>query len=349
MARVGKRTTPLSWRSQLLLAPSSASSLAAQINRYLEHLAMRGLRRLTVHAYRGDLVLFHAWCVERGLLEPSEITKPILEGWLRHLFYYRKPDGYPLSIGRQLVMMHHVRSLFSWLVRRNVLLANPASDLDLPKARAPSLPEALTADEVESILATFDLNHAMGLTGRAMAEVLYSTAIRRAELTDLQWHDIDFARGVLHVRRGKGDKPRMVPIGERAMAWVQKYIDEVRGGVLGDLHRGDSHRGDAQQGALFVNEAGARMTENNVSQRIQNAKRLAGISKRGSCHLFRHSAATLMLEHGADVRYIQELLGHVSLETTQIYTHVSIDKLKQIHTATHPGARLKRRVDAEQD
>lgn len=320
-------------RHSLLVAPSPPDSLAAWIRRYLEALTVLGAQPLSVKGYESDLGGFHAWCVERGVARPREITKPILERWQKHLFYYRKPNGQPLGMQRQVVLLHRVRGLFRWLTRHNHIPANPASDLELPRTPPRSLPEVLTVAEVESILATFDVTQATGLLGRAMVEVLYSTAIRRAELVGLQLYDIDAGRSVLHVRRGKGGKPRLVPIGERALAWVQKYLDEARGLLLID----------ATEAALFVNEQGVAVTPPGLADRIQQAKLRAGIHKRGSCHLFRHTAATLMLEHGADLRYIQEMLGHANVDTTQLYTQVSIDKLKQIHAATHPGAKLQRR------
>jgi integrase/recombinase XerD len=329
-------------RRRLLAAPAHPESLAAWINRYLESLLVRGVRKPSAGTYRTDLAAFHEWCIERSIVRPGEVTKPILERWQRHLFYYRKADGQPMTMQRQVVMLHTVRLFFRWLARHNYIAANPASDLDLPRAPPRALPDVLSAAEAEAILAAFDVSNLAGLTGRAMAEVLYSTAIRRSELTNLQLYDLDAARQVVHIRHGKGGKSRMVPIGERALAWVQKYLDEARPELAID----------PRQTALFVNIFGAPVTPSGLHSRMEEAKHLAGIQKRGSCHLFRHTAATLMLEHGADVRYIQEMLGHSNITTTELYTHVSIDKLKQVHAATHPGAPLKRRthgLDADAD
>ncbi len=158
-------------------------------------------------------------------------------------------------------------------------------------------------------------------------EVLYSTGIRRMEAINLTLFDIDTERGTLMVRQGKGKKDRMLPIGERALRWVEKYRDEARGELA--LH--------ADGGTLFLTHLGEPFIPTRLTQRVHDYIDAAQINKRGSCHLFRHTMATLMLENGADVRYIQAMLGHVSLETTQIYTQVSIRKLKDIHTATHPA------------
>jgi integrase/recombinase XerD len=166
--------------------------------------------------------------------------------------------------------------------------------------------------------------------------VLYSTGIRRMEVIALKLYDLSLDRGVLLVRQGKGKKDRYVPIGERAIAWVQKYIDEAR--PLLALEPDDMTVFLTAQGEPFSPD---HMTSN-VKARIDAAK----LGKTGACHLFRHTMATLMHENGADIRFIQETLGHVKLETTQIYTHVSIRTLQQVHATTHPAAHLGRNENA---
>ena len=152
------------------------------------------------------------------------------------------------------------------------------------------------------------------------------------ELTRLRLYDLDIERGVIVVRQGKGKKDRVIPIGDRALAWVDKYLTEVRPQLV---HEPDT-------GVLLLSLRGDPLTGESLYKLVKTALQQADIDKRGSCHLFRHTMATHMLENGADIRYIQQMLGHVKIETTQIYTQVSIRKLKQIHTATHP-ARLKRK------
>ena len=240
----------------LLAMPVHADSLAAWINRYIESMVVGGMQPMTAMNCRSQLSIFNAWCHERDLLRPSEITKPILERWQRYLFYYRKRNGQPMTMQHQVVLLHRVRGLFRWLARHNHIVANPASDLELPRSMPCSLPEVLTVEEAEAILATFDTTQTSGLINRTMAEVLYSTAIRRTELASLGLYDIDLAHGVVHVRRGKGGKPRRVPIGERALAWVQKYLDEARGLLLSDQ----------TQGALFLNERGEALSPPTVAR-----------------------------------------------------------------------------------
>ena len=157
--------------------------------------------------------------------------------------------------------------------------------------------------------------------------MLYSPGIRRSELAHLQLYDLDTERGTLMVRLGKGKKDRMVPIGERAIAWVEKYIDDVRPELVGMI----------DDNTLFLTHLGEAFTPNRLTQLVRETIQKADIGKSGSCHLFRHACATLMLENGADVRFIQAMLGHAKLETTEIYTHVSIRKLKAVHEMTHPA------------
>jgi integrase/recombinase XerD len=156
---------------------------------------------------------------------------------------------------------------------------------------------------------------------------LYSTGMRRMELIGLDLYDIDSERGTVMVRQGKGKKDRMVPIGERCVAWIDKYLSDVRPSLVVDV----------ADRTLFLTNLGEAFTPNRLTQLVRNYVDAASIGKRGACHLFRHTMATLMLENGADIRFIQQMLGHADLSTTQIYTQVSIRQLKQIHTATHPA------------
>ena len=187
-------------------------------------------------------------------------------------------------------------------------------------------------NEVEAVLAQADVTTLVGLQDRAIMETLYSTGLRRAEALNLHLSDLDRHRRVVLVRLGKGNKDRFAPIGERALAWIDKYLNEVRPKLLQD----------PVQPLLFITGKGRPIHPNGLSARVRGYMNGAGVTKRGACHLFRHSAATLMLDRGADIRHIQAILGHESLCTTQIYTHVSIGKLCEVHARTHPGRRLRR-------
>lgn len=304
-------------------------SLAAFMDRFLGHLMVKGYAEATLADRRSSISTFILWCGDRGIEEPRDVTKPILERYQRHLYYWRKPDGSPLTFRTQAQRLVPIRAFFKWLTRENYILSNPASELELPRGEKRLPAAVLTAEEAEAIMAAPDVGEPLGLRDRAILEVLYSTAIRRLELIRLQVFDVDWARSTLLVR-GKGKKDRIVPLGARAQAWLAAYRDQVRPGLIAGR----------DPGTLFLSRDGNPLERNRLSEKVRRYVREAGIPKRGSCHLLRHTAATLMLEGGADIRFIQALLGHESLETTQIYTHVSIDKLAQIHAATHPGAKL---------
>jgi integrase/recombinase XerD len=177
----------------------------------------------------------------------------------------------------------------------------------------------------------------LGVRDRALLETLYSTGLRRMELANLHIGDLDRSRGVVLVRAGNGAKDRVVPIGERAVRWVERYLADARPRLMRD----------AKDETLFVSRQGGKLGLAALSHLIGNYVLATGITKEGACHLFRHSMATLMLENGADLRVIQEILGHASLGTTQVYTHLSIGRLKLVHAATHPGANVEPRPRAE--
>jgi integrase/recombinase XerD len=250
------------------------------------------------------------------------------------LFLYRKADGEPLSVRSQHVRTTPIKAFFKWLSRQNHILYNPASELELPRMEKRLPRHVLTAREAEKVLSLPDTATAIGIRDRAMLEVFYSTGIRRMELIGLHMSDIDTDRGTLLVRQGKGKKDRMIPIGERALEWVGQYRDEVRP----DFACG------SDEGALFLTTQGEAFAAGRMTQLVRQYVTAADLGKRGSCHLLRHTCATLMLENGADIRFIQAMLGHADLSTTEIYTQVSIRMLKHIHTATHPARSRKARA-----
>lgn len=310
--------------------PLGHLALTTFMEAHFEWMLVTGLSADTVRARRVAIRHFIAWAAERGLAEPSEITKPVLERYQRHLFYYRKPDGQPLTIGSQHAMLAPLKAWFKWLARENHLLFNPASELQLPKLPQHLPRYILSVAEVEAILAEADHTTPQGLRDRALLELLYSTGLRRMEAARLGLYDLDPGRGVVFVREGKGGRDRLVPIGVRALAWLDRYLIEARPQLVAAPHE-----------TLFVTDYGEPASPEFVAAKVKRYMRFAGIDKPGATHLLRHAMATHMLEAGADVRILQALLGHAKLDTTQIYTHVSIEHLKAIHAATHP-ARLDR-------
>lgn len=307
------------------------NALSQALAEFLESGEARGIAQATTRLRDLACRRFIRWCDERGLAKPTEITLPILERYQRHLFHYRKPNGEPLSFSSQYAQLVPLRAFFAWLTRSHHILYNPASELELPKVMPNLARYVLSIADIENILSQPDLSTLLGIRDRTMMEVLYSSAIRRTELRRLLVFDVDTKKGTLLVREGKGRKDRMVPLGSRACAWVDKYLGEVRPELA---HGNDNH-------TLFLTLQGDAFSDYTLGDTIKNYIAKAGIKAQGSCHLFRHACATHMLENGADTRYIQALLGHSDLSSTQIYTHVAIHKLKEIHAATHP-AKLER-------
>ncbi|MEE9355899.1 MAG: site-specific tyrosine recombinase XerC [Methylococcaceae bacterium] len=327
MARKKRKT----YNKQTEPSPVANHGMMPYLNLFLDNAAASGLSPRTVDIRKEQLERwFIPWCQERDLDKPQDITRPILERYRRYLYHYRKKDGDPLSFASQQQRLVPVKAFFKWLTKENYILYNPASELELPK-RHRRLPQyILTAEEVEQILNQTSLHGELGIRDRAIIETLYSTGIRRIELINLKLYDIDMINGTLMVREGKGKKDRMLPLGERARLWISHYIDTVRP----ELVTGQDDN------TLFLHEFGEAFHKNRLTDLVKKYIQKAGVNKPGACHIFRHTMATLMLENGADIRFIQAMLGHSQLSTTEIYTQVSIKKLKEIHALTHP-ARIK--------
>lgn len=317
--------------------PSDPNGLLAFMHRYLDALRIKHYTEQTLWNNERYIRDFIQWCDGRALRQPAEITKPILERYQRYLYLYRQKSGLPLSIYSQRAKLSPLKSWFKWLTKENHLLYNPASELELPRMRQ-RLPKAILSEsEVEKVMAQVNSTEPLGIRDRAVLEVLYSTGIRRMELVNLSVFDIDAERGTLLVRQGKGKKDRMLPIGERAAYWVGRYVNEVRPELA--LASDD--------GTLFLTRLGEKFNENWLSRTVAQYVEKSGVNKQGSCHLFRHSMATLMLENGADIRFIQAMLGHAELSTTEIYTQVSIKALKEVHSRCHPAKLKKASEDAD--
>jgi integrase/recombinase XerD len=318
--------------------PLGHNGITAYLRRFLDWSAAMNYSPRTVEIRDYACRRFISWCDERGLTKPQDITRPILERYRRYLYHYRKDNGEPLSFPSQHTRLVPLKAFFKWLTKENHILYNPASELELPRLHRRLPKHLLTHDEVERILNQTQLHGALGIRDRAIIETLYSTGMRRMEAARLKLYDVDLSNGSVMIRAGKGNKDRLIPIGERACAWIRKYLDEVRPGYVVE----------PDDGTMFLAEYGEPLHKGRLTDIVRKHIVAAGITKPGSCHLFRHTMATLMLENGADIRYIQAMLGHSSLSTTEIYTQVSIRKLKEIHTATHP-ARLARTRIAEAD
>jgi len=313
------------------------STIESSTRAYLEWMHVHNYARTTI-ANRGCyLGYFAAFLRQRGIAEVELVTLENLKDYQRQLFLHRKCDGLPLSFGTQVQRLVPVTQMFSWLRREGWIPDNPAADLTMPRSDR-RLPEAtLSANEMSLLLQAPDVRRPLGLRDRAILEVFYSCGLRRAELISLTLRDVDFERGTVFVRSGKGGKDRFVPIGERALFWLRLYLELARP-ALAEQRSSD---------ILFISSEGTPVCPDWLSRRVRRYLGVAGIDKQGSCHLLRHTVATLLLEGGADIRYVAELLGHVRLETTQRYTRVSIDALRSVHAASHPAAGLDVAMAAE--
>ena len=266
----------------------SPLGMGTMLAKFLEDLAVKNFSSETIQKRRCQINEFIRWADARSLEQINQVHRPILQRYQRHLFYYRTKHDKPLSFRTQHVRLSSLRNWFAWLTRNNYLLSNPASELELPKIGKRLPKHILTSSEAESVIAQADIATTLGLRDRAIMETLYSTGIRRQEVVNLDVYDLDLGHGVLRIRAGKGNKDRVVPIGDRAQAWAQKYQFEVRPGLVIDN----------QESALYLGVEGERLSGAHLGRLVRRYIETADINKSGSCHLFRHSMATLMLENG---------------------------------------------------
>ncbi len=325
-------------RKVLLLDPAAPGSLRTLAALHLEHLRVRHFSEGTVSNRNNLLRVFVEWAEERSVRDGAQVSAVVVERYQRFLYHqYRKDDGQPLSITAQRKRLLALVGLFSWAVKAKHLAANPAADLDLPRD-SKLLPRAVfsTAD-VAAILAQPDLSTTKGLRDRAIMEVLYSTGIRRTELSRLKLYDIERDRGLLLIREGKGRQDRYVPLGAAALAWIDRYLADVRPGLVVE----------PDEGHVFLNLTGEALGAGGLGYELRQYITAAGITHRGACHQFRHAFATHLLEAGCDIRFIQEMLGHAKLDTTAIYARVTVGALKTMHARFHPSE--TRTTDAHAD
>ena len=311
--------------------------LAARLAEYVTALRVRDFSENTIRNRYSHIRFFLEWCAERGLTEPTEITRPVLERYQRHLFHYRKRDGEPMTFRSQHVRLVALRCWFRWLTRQNLILHNPASELELPRLGRRLPKHVLTISGSRAGVATARHPRSLGLRDRAIFEVLYSCGIRRTEVIHLKLYDLDPERGTLRDPPGQGQ--------ERPLRAHRRARDRVGA----EIHPRGAPAARGRAGLRHAVSVGCRRRDQPRPSHADGACTMCStrrLGKTGACHLFRHTMATLMLEGGADIRFIQQMLGHAELSTTEIYTHVSIRMLKQVHTATHPGSGARPRTPA---
>jgi integrase/recombinase XerC len=291
------------------------------VDGFLKELAAaRGASEHTLRAYRGDLDGFLAFLEQREIASPRAVTPRVLRSFLAEL------DGRELSRATIQRKLSAVRSLFTHLLKKGAIAAHPASGLRQRRGER-RLPTALEVGEIEALLAAPDLSTHTGRRDRAILEVLYSAGTRAAETVGLDRGDLDLRRGIARVR-GKGKKERIAAVGSFAVQALRSYLEDPKRPV--PIARA--------QNAVFLNPRGGRLTTRSLGRILEKRALEAGVRRRATPHTLRHSFATHLLDRGADLRAVQELLGHAHLTTTQIYTHVSIERLRKIYEQAHPRA-----------
>jgi integrase/recombinase XerD len=289
------------------------------LDQFLHYLVVeRGLSKNTIEAYSHGLTRFFNHLREKKIQEVRDVGKFDVQGFLLAL---RKKNLNTKSIVRNLVA---IRTFFRFLIQEGILETNPVEDLESPKV-AKTLPEILTLNEIEQILEQPNLQTPLGMRDRAMLEMLYATGMRVSELTHLPTHQVNLEGGYV-LLYGKGSKERIVPLGSEAMKWVALYLKTARG----ILSKGK------ESPSLFINRSGKGMSRQRFWKNLKDYAQRAGLHKRITPHLLRHSFASHLLEGGADLRSVQMMLGHVDISTTQIYTHVTGERLKKVHKQYHP-------------
>lgn len=292
------------------------------LNEYRDHIKIeRSLSSNTVEGYLHDLGRYR-WFMEekQAVKEPGKITQHQISEFIQFLAY----DAFlnERSLARNMAA---VRSFHSFLLREDFSKQNPSELFETPKF-SQKLPVYLSIDEVESILAMADTSTALGLRNRAMLEVLYACGLRVSELVNLEQQNVYLSEGFMRVF-GKGNKERLVPMGQSAKDYILLYKEQVRNHM--EVKRGD-------EDILFLNRRGGRLTRNMVFLIVKELAELASIDKNVGPHTFRHSFATHLIEGGADLRAVQEMLGHESITTTEIYLHLDRDYLREVHRTFHP-------------
>ncbi|HXZ95540.1 MAG TPA: site-specific tyrosine recombinase XerD [Burkholderiales bacterium] len=278
-----------------------------------------GLSRNTLTSYRSDLLKFAQWLGKKNFKPLLETRQQDIEGYLAHLVLVAKAKARTTSR-----VLSSLKRFFRFELRQGKILADPTLRIDSPKLPR-GLPKSLTEDDVEALLKAPEIENPLGFRDKTMLEMLYASGLRVSELVSVKIPQVSLDMGVVRVL-GKGSKERLVPLGEEALDWIRRYMEEARP----DLLNGKT------SDALFVTVRGHSMTRQGFWHLLRRYCARAGLAKSISPHTLRHAFATHMLNHGADLRVVQLLLGHADISTTQIYTHVARERLKQLHAKHHP-------------
>jgi len=313
------------------MPPPGLSSL---LKAFGEALKVKNYAPLTRNTYLWTLPHFFAFLQGQKVTEIGRIKREHIFAWHSRLINARKRDGEPLHAGTIGVRLAAVKTFFAFLVEHDHILANPAAALKLPKVPREIKREPLTEAEMTAYLKAIPTNSLKGYRDRALAEVLYATGIRVSELMALGLGDVHLQEKILVVRKGKGGKGRIVPLSTWAVVYLKGYLKTVRP----KLQTNQSGQ------LLFLNLRGRALDEDTLCDLLKEYAKRAGIEKPVTPHVFRHTFATHLLKHGADLRAIQEMMGHESVSTTQVYTRVEVSDLKAVHQRCHPRERYRSRI-----
>lgn len=303
-----------------------SASLDTLAGEYIKSLKVRNLAERTIRDRQWKLGRFFIFLQGLGIERMEQVNRGVIMDYQTELYHAVNQQGRPNSVGHQNGMLSAVKGFTRFLKQRDFLISDPARDIPYGKT-ARTLPRSiLTRSEARRIINAPDTGCTLGYRDRAILEVLYSSGIRKEELNNLTLNDVDYHDGFLRIIHGKGGKDRVVPLGRICCRCLENYIKSVRPELIRDPY--NTH--------LFLSSRGNKLSRNVVWELVKKYAKKARIKKNVSPHTFRHTCATAMLKNKADIRAVQELLGHESLDTTQIYTRVTINDLKEVHSRCHP-------------
>jgi integrase/recombinase XerD len=305
------------------------SDLLALTEKYRQHLTVKNYAAGTIKGYLFFLNRFFKYLAELNVTELTAVTRDVVRDYQAHLYEEINFKGEPNGVSYQNNNLKAVKALFCFLCENNYLAGDPAKDITYAKTPKRLPRSILSGPEAKKVIHAPDTKTALGYRDRTILEVLYSTGIRREEVINLLLTDVDYQDGLVRVNSGKGDKDRVVPIGKIACRYLENYVKGVRPMLIRDPY--NNH--------LFLSLRGRRFSKNVLWELVKRYSKKTRIKKNISPHTFRHTCATLMLRNKANIRHIQELLGHASLDSTQVYTSVSITDLKEVHAKCHPRER----------
>lgn len=295
-----------------------SSYLKDKIQEFINYLKSEcGISENTINSYTLDLSQFTEFLNSKNIYDFKNIRYPELELYIKYLYSLGLKTS---SITRKIST---IRNFFAFLFNENYIQENPTRDILLPKKRK-LLPKILSPEEIVSLASKIDVNKKLELRNRAMLELLFATGMRVSELINLKVNDINLEKKYL-ICKGKGEKRRVIPFSETTKKWLKKYISVYKDEISSSIY-------------LFFNSKGEKLTRQRLWEIIKDLRIKSGLKKQVSPHVFRHSFATQLLEGGADLRSVQEMLGHSSITITQLYTHMSLDKMRRIYDETHPRA-----------